>query len=194
MVGAQSSSDAASRHGDPTQYHSLGHLHRARRAVAGGRRVGVGIESHVCGRAPSAAAVSDSWAVRADPGFARQRSRSTRQRPSLVTPRRSSHGLSGVARRFQTIEAALSATDNSVSAWAEARRAGNRRRALCLFVVAYLSCIVVVTPLFVVPYLSNQLRTYSCVRRKFDGVLLVPWYSLFMRIIAVGTPAILSAR
>jgi hypothetical protein len=35
---------------------------------------------------------------------------------------------------------------------------------------------------------------YSCVRKKFDGVLDVPWNSLFMRTSAVGTPRILSAR
>ena len=34
--------------------------------------------------------------------------------------------------------------------------------------------VVVTAVLAIVPYLSNQLRRYSCVRRKFDGVLDVP--------------------
>src|SRR5689334_18752616 len=43
-------------------------------------------------------------------------------------------------------------------------------------------------------YRSNQLRRYNCVRRKFDGVDDVPWYSLFIRTMTVGTPSFLSAR
>ena len=40
---------------------------------------------------------------------------------------------------------------------------------------------------------SNQLRMYSCVRRKLDGVDDVPCHSLLNRIIAVGTFRNLSA-
>jgi hypothetical protein len=40
--------------------------------------------------------------------------------------------------------------------------------------VVYRSCCVVVTAPFFVEYLSNQLRRYNCVRRKFEGVLDVP--------------------
>ena len=58
----------------------------------------------------------------------------------------------------------------------------------------YRSCVVVIAPLGLLAYLSNQLRRYNCVRRKFDGVLDVPWYSLFTRISAVGMPRSLSAR
>ena len=54
-------------------------------------------------------------------------------------------------------------------------------------------CVVVTAPFFV-PYFSNHARKYSCVLRKFDGVLDVPWYSLFIRIIIVGVPCILRAR
>src|SRR5207247_8732911 len=36
-------------------------------------------------------------------------------------------------------------------------------------------------------YLSNQYRRYNCVRRKLDGVDVVPCHSLLNRTIAVGT-------